>query len=945
MPDAKSPLPLIAQLRFQLDQLGARNAHHEFEHLCRHFARQAITPNILPATGPVSGGGDQGRDFETFTTFVRDAPDGSYFFAGEGGSKPLVFACTLTAKVDLPGKIKADVRTICGAGAPHIIYCFSNQDLPVPKRHALQAWSLEECHCRLEIFDAQALAEQLSRAELFWIAEEYLHVASDLLPAPGVSGGAAYDKARARWLDGSNVPANFADFIEVKLGLRRATFTERLKPDLARWINVMETFLTQEEVEDLQRRAAYEICVATLRGFHDLTPRRALVERYFAEWGQPSGVGAALQDAVILFVYCSAAASCAELEIDDDSLAEWCDALIVATDRVVAEAPGPNSRAEGLLARAQLAMVLVSSETDHAAKDFDDVFGRWFELVDAAEKAPLFPVEPLADLLTNVMPMLGRDSRFVGLTSRVDELLGLRSSGYIVAEKCRDRALAYMEAGNALEAIAEFQRAKVKWFTGDALRGSILSQLALSDAYLGLGLVYAAKYHALSAVFLVARTDGDELRGLLPGAFAQLGRCVYAGGEWVTFSEHFRLHLIAHYQWTSDPDDWARQPSIQSGVAHFVVMRALAKVIGGEAASAILEAPLLATEMPEDLRAEILDPPLPVAAYEALTSDEIQARMAKELWGPAFADCGATREYRWRALGIHWTVHCPNDLRHIPAVEEFVAVLQIAIADIARFELCLLPATVALDVGVTSAREISLDEVAGKTRLSYRIELPEKSASSLEAMSQAQGQILSVATAILLWCSALPEDGIRRLLDETYADGLPNKVMLARPYRELFLECCARSEFNERRAKPLGRAQSEGFALREAPELAWRAGPGPGYDRALSLANVVARYRRAQLPVEKTLLRLRRTERFAQWVGERRGEGMLDWQILTLIANAVASYRVPVLPGPDMQKELTALKAMMNRAEMDADPPYPEAELYRLDLGMARKMGVAAVAQ
>ena len=58
-------------IRFALFQMRARNDHHEFEHLCRALARQRITPNLLPATGPVGAGGDQGRDFETFLTYLR----------------------------------------------------------------------------------------------------------------------------------------------------------------------------------------------------------------------------------------------------------------------------------------------------------------------------------------------------------------------------------------------------------------------------------------------------------------------------------------------------------------------------------------------------------------------------------------------------------------------------------------------------------------------------------------------------------------------------------------------------------------------------------------------------------------------------------------------------------------------------------------------------------
>ena len=65
---------VISQIRFQLEQLSAKNAHHDFEHLCRHLARAKICGNIIPATGPVSAGGDQGRDFETFRTYLSSSP-------------------------------------------------------------------------------------------------------------------------------------------------------------------------------------------------------------------------------------------------------------------------------------------------------------------------------------------------------------------------------------------------------------------------------------------------------------------------------------------------------------------------------------------------------------------------------------------------------------------------------------------------------------------------------------------------------------------------------------------------------------------------------------------------------------------------------------------------------------------------------------------------------
>ena len=51
-------------IRFGLNQLSPKNAHHTFERLCFELTKRRICSNVLPATGPVSAGGDQGRDFE-----------------------------------------------------------------------------------------------------------------------------------------------------------------------------------------------------------------------------------------------------------------------------------------------------------------------------------------------------------------------------------------------------------------------------------------------------------------------------------------------------------------------------------------------------------------------------------------------------------------------------------------------------------------------------------------------------------------------------------------------------------------------------------------------------------------------------------------------------------------------------------------------------------------
>jgi hypothetical protein len=78
----ETPTELARIIRFALDELSRENGHHAFEDLCRELAQARLVSNVLPATGPVAGGGDQGRDFETFRTYLTGSLRFSRGFIG-----------------------------------------------------------------------------------------------------------------------------------------------------------------------------------------------------------------------------------------------------------------------------------------------------------------------------------------------------------------------------------------------------------------------------------------------------------------------------------------------------------------------------------------------------------------------------------------------------------------------------------------------------------------------------------------------------------------------------------------------------------------------------------------------------------------------------------------------------------------------------------------------
>lgn len=926
---------LIAQLLFQLDQLSATNSHHEFEHICRHLARETITPNILPATGPVAAGGDEGRDFETFTTFIRRVETRSSLFRGIGESKPLVFACSITDKSRIKAKVRADLATICAREAPYLVYFFSNQNIPVAARLELARECVDTYGCRLEILDAQAIAEQFTNPTLFWIAEEYLHIPSDLLPEPQVAPKSAYADTRKRWIEETQTPYTFADFVSVKYGLRAATFKPEYKADLTRWLAVMEQLISPEQRESLVRRAQYEICVATLRGLHDLRPREHMVHEYLADWARWTRP-AEIRDSALLLSYASSAVLHREFDADPAVLHRYSTEIVAFVDAEIAEASAhPNRLADLLYTRSSLASLPFLTGVE-AKLDLNAQISFWFKLLKVADEAPLFELESFVDGLTTLTPILNKVPQFDRLVRRADEVLEKRTSGFVVAEKCRDRAMALIEQGDIISGISELHRVKVKWFTGDTLRPTVLAMLLLSGAYRRLGLLWAAKYYAFGAAFLVERAKDDDLRPFFVSALHEAATCSYAAGEWMSFSELMPLILSSHYEFLNDPDNWEEHECLKATVFHFFVARALSKALNGDSAMALMNAPLAAVSMPEDLAKELLIPSAEWTRFETFSATQLRDEMQREFFGIPLSDTGPIRAYDWATLGIQWHVTCTNSYDTIALVEQFVAVLQIALADLAGRDLCLLPTSVSIQVELKAIRRARLEMVPGNDVSGMKVTLPKVNAVSQVELEEMQQDISSLALAVLTQCSCLSDKDLFRQLDGAFRNGLSSKVFIVRPYSELFAQFVDSAEYDSRRAASLGPPDASAYVIRSAPELAWLDTPGPGYTPEKAQISIRNRYQRGATPIATTLVRLRGNPRFQEWVAQHRADGRKDWWILLVLMNTVLNYRARLTVAPhDVQGLRQYMSKALNEEESADAVEFPVETLFSEETKMS----------
>ncbi|MCY4617131.1 MAG: hypothetical protein OXD50_01055 [Chloroflexi bacterium] len=606
-----NPSEVEAQVRFALSQLPARSAHHEFEQICRSLSQQFICTNVLPATGPVSAGGDQGRDFETFRTYLRRelGPNGGYLGLVSEGT--VAFICTTQAK-GLMAKLRSDIDKVCAAEHKvHEIRAFTLSSLPVGTRHRLQSEAEATYGVGLEIHDAESISNLLARPDGFWIAERYLSIPAEIRPSPNDEPsdlGTDYGERRRRWRMLQSPIPTAGDFYDLAVGLRYATFELPARPDLPFWIGLIRQLLAEPDLSDrLRHRATYELAVATLRGTHDLRPVDDLV-RVFLDSALDDEDPAQLQDAGVLLGYANGAAQRGMTSIGAAELAQWNRDLrqhiegriatetpqrrasllytlgflglqLALTNDDIPDAPMPVVEIDRIDGEVLEAGLLSSASPDDLPfVDESRALSAWTDLVESLGETPLFPIDSLGQMLQILLPLWREKPQWRRLLDLVDQAIITRSGTSAVAERARDRAMALLKNGYRLEALEEFHRVKVDWWAGETVRGSLLAMLMLSRIYRELRLPQAAKAHALAAAYVAWSQQDDELSDLIPHGLFEAASADFVAGSWCGAIELFDLAMKALLNFESSDIEFGDRTEVLDALRNVTYITSCAQV-------------------------------------------------------------------------------------------------------------------------------------------------------------------------------------------------------------------------------------------------------------------------------------------------------------------------------------------------------------------------------
>jgi hypothetical protein len=911
---------IISQIRFALEQLSERNAEHEWEHLCRHLARARICSNILPATGPVQSGGDQGRDFETFRTYLGKSPLCQRSFVGLISEKTIAFACTIQKAKGIASKIQKDVNTIMSSGTrPESIHVLCTCDIAVAKRHVLQKWAADTHNVHLEIIDGTAASEFLCDPDLFWLAQRYLQLPSELLPAarPNEGENSRYTETLARWRQETAPAQTYAHFSEIRAAAREALgpfgydkegqpVNRHERPELPFWIDRLDELAEQALYEPLRRRAIYEATVLRLRGLGTLIGQEVSLRNYFSN-AKILNDSADIEDFQVLLNYVTTANNRGAVQLSDAELNGWADALENRLHERIRNAEKNDRINEHCALLDIYGNFRLITSFRLGKPDPAGALHCWNKLAKLAKHAPLFPLERFADHLANYARYIGKHQDYEPLTEKVDDLLSKRFGKFKAAEKCLDRAAAFLDADDLPHAISQLHRAKIDWFAEETFGKALLVLNCISQAYSEQGLFLAAKYYALAAAFLAVDSSNVEHKRFVAQSLSRVANYDYALGAWHGFFEWAEATAIVYPHFPHDLDaDFNKEGGmLQSLGFHLVVAQTATKILhpaldtfARERCSGILDRLGLAELKDSGREAG--------EKWAALGPQALWQSITEQLGGSPWSDAGNMRHAQWKAHGITWEVQWKNDYETTLVAEEFLAALQIFLSDLANHDLCLMRLRLKITLKLTPEEEpkvkkerarVTFDAVFEPSNTEHvaTVTLPPHNLFRDGVLTRDDLRIgaLAVASKLLAGSSLLPDEQFTKILAERIKEGLASKIQVGATYGQCFREFVNKEMFDS--SKRDGHVQlftSTPFVSRQQEKLPWFSGPGPGYDAKDAQQKIRNRYEGFLRPITLTLKRLNKELPFRVTVSRLRDAGWKDWHILSAVYHVTMNHRL-----------------------------------------------------
>lgn len=491
-------------LEYFISRLTSRSQEADFESFARRLCERELCPNLLPHTGP-TGGGDSKVDSETYPVSL-DIADAWYVGEARAAATER-WAFAFSAKADWRSKLRSDVAKMAATGRDYARYFFVTSQYVRDKTRAdLEDEYRNDESLEVRILDLSWILERVFTGGHEDLAVDALHMDVELAPAPRPGPNDSERAARAADLEERIAAAIRAGQVgprTVGLALESAIISresERSREETEGKLDRAARLASDHGLTSQRRSVTYQRAWTAYWWFEDGPAFAALLMAYEAD---VRGTSSAFElERLANLCTCARIGISDRWQAEPDWLAQRTLALDAELDRLASNGTAPSA---ALNARVTQLLFRLSAR----AEDFEGTLRELNEAIDAATGLAGFAFEPLADLIGELGAVVPESAEFDALHARLIEEVRRRTGDVAAGERYVDRAAQLYRADRYPEAITAAGRA-LPLLYGEESRRELLRALDLiGEAYLAIGLPWAAR----GSWLLAANLAGPDVEG------------------------------------------------------------------------------------------------------------------------------------------------------------------------------------------------------------------------------------------------------------------------------------------------------------------------------------------------------------------------------------------------------------------------------------------------
>lgn len=738
-----------------------------------------------------------------------------------------------------------------------------------------------------------------------------------------------YVEVFERWKDIKEIEHfKVGEFYEVINSSRYCRRHKYLTSHDSHWLNLLSCFIHKLKIrKEFTREAIYEYLWLRFRPdgkfklpTGDLFGSEELIRFYFSDFSEFKHA-TALEDAKSLLQITFTAMMSKKVKINFKEILNWFKQLYLELNKQLKATNNPSEKCHLLELLGTLVMFF--NQRKKHKKNPNDFLKYFEELLTIIDTARYYHTSQLSDRINqyiNLFIKIDADENYELINAlqlfsdKLHSKVQNREGEFSKGKKQVDWGAGHIytdDPTQVLKALSHFHKAKGHWNNQESIEGHVLSLINIAQLYSGIGLNFAAKYYALGGVWVSINNGNKKLLKRIADSLALVFYSDFKQGSWLSAISSFHLFLGARHEFNPNPIDHEKDSVTFKSIADFsLILLATPKI--SQQFQVLVDSKIKCAGY---IGEELIVPLIESMTGKYDSEDEIKKLCEKKLDDFPLNDSGKIRTVRFHALGSSWAVSFQNDYQTNSIAEEFLAILQIMLAEISlsNYDFHFVRGKMEIEL-VVSTEHLPPEQLESNSDYKWKVFVEYFDTADPGKINMHTAKNSTSLLYILNEISLLKDEEFKELFARLFKEnGLASKTLSTNAYQRIYRQLITDKEFNSLQREHFVPVPLTWNLPSENKVMKWKSELSGKYNHDQAIEHIKNRFKNSYECIHLTLDKFKKNSDFQKFINELRSKGFLDWQIILALMNYILDYKAQLElrnGNSDFKSEEEYLEAM-----------------------------------